>query len=74
VLSIIRNDVLQAAGPLQLYAGQPAGCEAVIHAMRAVFDFPDAEAVLLVDAYNTFNCLNQQAALRNIFVSLQEFY
>jgi len=29
-------------------AGQPAGCEAAIHVMRAVFDSPDAEAVLQV--------------------------
>ena len=46
VLSVIRNDVLQAAGPLQLCAGQPAGCEAAIHAMRAVFDSRNAEAFL----------------------------
>ena len=68
ILFVIRNDVLRAAGPLQLCAGQPAGCEAAIHAMRAVFDSPDAEAVLQVDASNAFNCLNRQAALRNIFV------
>ena len=30
----------------QTSAGQPAGCEAAIHAMRTVFDSPDAEAVL----------------------------
>ena len=54
---------LQAAGPLQLCAGQPSGCEAAIHAMRAVFDPPDGEAVLQVDATNAFNCLNRQVAL-----------
>ena len=37
VLCVIRNDVLQAAGLLQLCAGQPAGCEAAIHAMRKIF-------------------------------------
>jgi len=52
VLCMILNDVLQAAGPLQLCAGQPAGCEVVIHAMRKVFDSSDAEAVLQVDATN----------------------
>jgi len=36
ILCIIRNDVLQAAGPLQSCAGQPAGWEAAIHAMRKV--------------------------------------
>ena len=66
VLCVIRNDLLQAAGPLQLCAGQPAGCEAAIHAMRKVFDSSEAEAVLQVDATNAFNRLNRQAALRNI--------
>ena len=33
VLCAIRNDVLQVVGPLQLCAGQPAGCEVAIHAM-----------------------------------------
>ena len=60
--------MLQAAGPLQLCAGQPAGCEAAIHAMRALLDSSDAEAVLQVDASNAFNCLNWQATFRNISV------
>jgi len=68
VLFIIRNDVLQAAGPLQLCAGQPAGCEAGIHAMRKVFDSSDAEAALQVNATNAFNRLNRQVALRNISI------
>jgi len=65
--------VLQAAGPLQLCAGQPACCEAAIHVMRAVFDSPDAKAVLQVDVTNAFNCLNWQAALRNISVLCSSF-
>jgi len=66
ILKIIKTDILDAAGSLQLCAGQEAGCEAAIHAMRAVFQDSDSEAVLLVDATNTFNCLNREAALRNI--------
>ena len=38
---MVRRDVLQAAGPLQLCAGQPSGCEAAVRAMRAVFNSPD---------------------------------
>ena len=68
VICVIRNNVLQAAGPLQLCAGQPAGCEAAIHAMRAVFDSPDDKAVLQVGASNELNCLNREAVLRNISV------
>ena len=71
VLCVIRNDVLQAAGPLQLCAGQPAGCEVAIHAMRKIFE--SSEAVLQVDATNAFNCLNRQAALRNISVLCPSF-
>ena len=66
VLCMVRNDVLQVVGPLQLCAGQPSGCEVAIHDMRAVFDSPDAEAVLQAGTTNAFNCLNQQVALRNI--------
>ena len=73
ILCVVQNDVLQAVGPLQLCAGQPAGCEAAIHAIRAVFDSSDAEAVLQVDASNAFNCLNWQAALRNISVLCPSF-
>ena len=73
VLVIVRDDVLQAVGPLQLCAGQPAGCEAAIHAMQRVFDSPETEGVLQVDATNAFNCLNRQAALRNISILCPSF-
>jgi len=33
VLSIVKLDIMEAAGPLQLCAGQDAGCEAAVHAM-----------------------------------------
>ena len=34
--------------------------------MRAIYDDPKTQALLLVDAQNAFNVLNRQAALRNI--------
>ena len=37
VMSIVRDDVLKAAGPLQVCAGQNGGCEAAVHAMREIF-------------------------------------
>ena len=49
-LSIVKLDVLEAAGSLQLCAGQDAGNEAAVHAMRAVYFNDSTEAVLLVDA------------------------
>ena len=58
VLSVIKLDVLEAAGSLQLCAGQDAGNETAVHAMRAIFHDDSTETVLLVDASNVFNSLN----------------
>ena len=66
VLTILKMEILEAAGPLQLCAGQDVGCEAVVHAMRHVFSEDNTEAVLLVDASNAFNSLNHQVALHNL--------
>ena len=55
-----------AAGPLQLCAGQDGGCEAAVHAMRSIFQDSETEAVFLVDANNAFNSLNRKGALHNI--------
>ena len=66
ILLITRGDIQDAAGSLNLCAGQCAGAEAVVHAMRESFNSPETEAVLLVDASNAFNSLNRQAALLNI--------
>ena len=66
ILFIIRQDILEVAGTLQLCVGQEAGGEAVIHAMRQLFQDDTSEAVILVDATNTFNSLNRKAALHNI--------
>jgi len=66
VLSVIRDDIQQAAESIQLCAGQIAGTEAAVHAMNIAFSAEDSEAVLLVDASNAFNSLNRQAALLNI--------
>ena len=65
-MKVIGKEVLQAAGPLQLCAGQNAGSEAAIHALRELFERPEREAITLVDASNAFNNLNRQVALRNI--------
>jgi len=66
VLSIIRPDILRAAGPLQLCAGQTCGVEAAIHSMRTIFNDENSEGFLLVDASNAFNSLNRAVALQNI--------
>ena len=52
ILYCIGDDIAVAAGPLQVCAGQVAGCEATIHAMRDLFCDDSSEAVLLVDSSN----------------------
>ena len=54
---------MAAARPLQARSGLKAGIESAIHAMRKD---DDTEAILLVDAENTFNILNRKVALQNI--------
>ena len=66
VVANIRDDIINAAGPLQTCAGLKSGIEASIHAMRNIFQKEETEALLLVDADNAFNRLNRKAALHNV--------
>ena len=66
VLSVIKPDIQEASGCLQLCGGQISGIEAAVHAMRSAFISNESEGMLLVDATNAFNCLNRQVALHNI--------
>ena len=52
---LFTKDITDAAGLLQLSAGQEAGVEAVIHTVWDIFANEDTEAVLLIDAENAFN-------------------
>ena len=65
VMRIVKYDLQDAVGTIQLCAGQDAGCEAAVHAMERIFADEDAEAMILVDASNAFNCLNRQVTLLN---------
>ena len=58
IFTVIGGDIQQAVGTLQLCAGQAAGIEAAIHAMRHIYEDDNTEALLLVAAENTFNILN----------------
>lgn len=62
----LKEDIQDAAGPLQVCAGHILGCKTAVHAMREVYDCQPTEAVILVDASNAFNSLNREAALSNI--------
>ena len=65
ILKVIKPDVLRVTGNLQLCAGQEAGAEAAVHAIRTLFQDESTDAALLVDASNAFNRLNRKVALRN---------
>ncbi len=60
ILATIGDDIQEDAGPLQVCAGQQAGCEAAVHAMREISDDSITDAVLLADASNVFNTLNRK--------------
>ena len=65
VMKVVKPDVIEASGSLQVCAFQSSESEAVIHAMRNIFDADDTDAILLIDASNAFNALNRTAALHN---------
>ena len=68
VLMVLKKEIQDACGPLQVCVGHPAGCEAAIHAIKEIFNEPDTEGTLLVDADNAFNALNRNTALHNISI------
>ena len=55
VMKVVKRDLQEAIGSVQLCAGQEAGCEAAVHAMENLFTGDDTEAMILVDATNAFN-------------------
>ena len=54
ILSVLKQDILNTSGCLQLGAGQHGGCEAAVHAMREIFNDSHSEGVLLIDASKYF--------------------
>ena len=66
VQKVLKEDIQNAVGNLQTCAGQKAGAEAAIHAMREIYNEDECEAVILIDASNAFNTLNRKAMLHNI--------
>jgi len=59
VMSVTGVKVQEAVGALQLCAGQPAGVESAIHAMRGFLKDDESDGILLIDADNAFNRVNR---------------
>ena len=70
---VLRDEIQEAAGPLQVATGFNAGAKAAIHAMRTIFAQDSTEAVILIDASNAFNSLNRRVALHNIQITCPPF-
>ena len=64
----LKEDIKEAAGPLQTCAGHPTGAEAAIYAMQKIFNDETTDAIILIDASNAFNCMNCSVALHNMYV------
>ena len=59
---------MEAAGVLNLCAGQEAGIQAAIHAMIRLVDDESTDAILLIHADNAFNRLNRRCPPQNRFI------
>ena len=62
VMMISKQNVMKAAGSLQVCTRQEAGAEATIHTVHDIFKDHTTEAV------NAFNAINRKAMLHNISV------
>ena len=67
-MKVVKPDVSDASGLLQVCADQMSGSEAATHAMCNIFDTDDTDAILLIDASiaKAFNSLNGATALHNL--------
>ena len=52
--------MLNDAGPLQVSAGLKGGAEAAICVMKEIYQQDSIESIILIDAGNAFNSMNQQ--------------
>ena len=67
-MSVTKKDVINALSRFQI-CGRKAGSEAVVHAMKELFEREESKAVLLDDAANAFNTVNRQVLLNNIAIT-----
>ncbi|XP_063615254.1 uncharacterized protein LOC134788297 [Penaeus indicus] len=65
-MEVVKDDITSAVGNLQV-------CEAAIHTMRKIFDEPDCDAVLMVDASIAFNNFNRKVTLHSTRIKCPNF-
>ena len=66
VMSVVKKEVAQAAGPLQVCTGQVADVKLAIHSMVDFFESDNSAAEPQMDASIAFNSLNRSIFLHNI--------
>ena len=59
------GELQRTCGAMQLCAGMPSGCEAGAEALQQLWENPEVEPVLLIDAPNAFNKMNRAEALNS---------
>ena len=72
IAGFLKEEIKEAAGPLQVCAGPSAGSEAAIHAMSQVFVEEEIDGILLIDASNAFKQRNKSVARHNIQITCKE--
>ena len=66
IVDCIRHDRTSLGGKKQLCLGQKCGVEHAIHSLHHSFDESENEAILLIDAKNSFNVVNRRTASENV--------
>ena len=76
-----RGDLKDACGAVQTCSGLSGGCEAAAQALQKLWDDPEFEMILLIDARNAFNSMSRSRALKTAWGrcpslgnALQNFY
>ena len=65
VMRVMKYDLQDSIGNIQLCAGQDAGCEAAVHSMEKVFADENTEAMILVDASNALEQTSDTSQLQS---------
>ena len=58
VTKVLKLEISDTSGSLQVCVGHRGGSETAIHAKRTIFENDETDAVLLIDATNAFNALD----------------
>ena len=72
VSGFLKEEIKEAAGPLQVCAGYNVGVEAAIHTMSQVFEEEGTDGILLIDASNAFKQMNRSAASHSFQITCKE--